>query len=104
MLAVTSNAASVDYLISVAAPDAALTQFVYDDKGGLVTGGKGIVNRLEPGEVATVKIETPFNAKMKANNYNFSHANGTVKPHKVAKLGDAAAAKEPAAKPAAKKK
>src|SRR3954468_19067904 len=76
----------------------------YDDKGGLVTGGKGVVNRLEPGEVATVKIETPFNAKMKANNYNFSHANGTVKPHKVAKLGDAAAAKEPAAKPAAKKK
>ena len=33
-------------------------------------------------------IETPFNAKMKANNYNFSHANGTIKPHKVAKLGD----------------
>src|SRR5262249_15535889 len=71
----------------------------YDAGGGLVTGGKGIVNRLEPGEVAQVKIETPFNAKMKANNYNFSHANGTVKPHKVAKLtvgGD----KEPAAKPA----
>jgi hypothetical protein len=76
----------------------------YDAAGGLVTGGKGVVNRLEPGEVATVKIETPFNAKMKANNYNFTHANGTVKPHKVAKMGDAAAAKEPAAKPAAKKK
>ena len=77
----------------------------YDDKGGLVTGGKGIVNRLEPGEVATVKIETPFNAKMKANNYNFSHANGTVKPHKVAKMdAPGGAAKEPAAKPAAKKK
>jgi hypothetical protein len=73
----------------------------YDAGGGLVTGGKGIVNRLEPGEIGTVKIETPFNAKMKANNYNFTHANGTVKPHKVAKLaapGDAA--KEPAAKPA----
>ena len=71
----------------------------YDAAGGLVTGGKGVVSRLEPGEVATVKIETPFNAKMKANNYNFTHANGTIKPHNVPKLvagGD----KEPAAKPA----
>ena len=77
----------------------------YDAAGALVTGGKGVVNRLEPGEVGTVTIETPFNPKMKANNYNFSHANGTIKPHKVAKLaapGDAA--KEPAAKPAAAKK
>jgi hypothetical protein len=75
----------------------------YDAGGGLVTGGKGVVNRLEPGEVATVKIETPFNPKMKANNYNFTHANGTVKPHAVAKLS-AAGEKEPAAKPAAAKK
>jgi hypothetical protein len=75
----------------------------YDAGGGLVTGGKGIVNRLEPGEVATVKIETPFNPKMKANNYNFTHANGTIKPHAVPKLvagGD----KEPAAKPASASK
>ena len=48
----------------------------YDAGGGLVTGGKGVINRLEPGEVGTIKIETPYNAKMKANNYNFSHANG----------------------------
>jgi hypothetical protein len=77
----------------------------YDAAGGLVTGGKGVVNRLEPGEVGTIKIETPFNKAMKANNYNFSHANGTVKPHKVAKMtapGDEK--KEPAAKPAAAKK
>ena len=72
----------------------------YDAGGGLVTGGKGVVNRLEPGEVATVKIETPFNAKMKANNYNFSHANGTIKPHAVPKL-TAATDKDAAAKPAA---
>ena len=55
----------------------------------------------------TVKIETPFNAKMKANNWNFSHANGTVpKPHRVEKFdgGDAKDAKPAAAKPAAKKK
>ena len=73
----------------------------YDAAGGLVTGGKGVLNRLEPGEVGTVKIETPFNAKMKANNYNFTHANGTIKPHAVPKLM-AAGEKEPAAKPAAK--
>jgi hypothetical protein len=40
---------------------------------------------------------------MKANNYNFSHANGTIKPHNVAKL-TAGGEKEPAAKPAAAKK
>ena len=77
----------------------------YDDKGGLVTGGKGVINRLEPGEVGTVKIETPFDPKMKANNYNFTHANGTVKPHRVEKVAAAGdAAKEPAAKPSARKK
>jgi len=77
----------------------------YDKAGGLVTGGKGVVSRLEPGEVATIKIETPYDAKMSANNYNFTHANGTVKPHRVDKLAAAGeAAKEPAAKPAAKKK
>jgi hypothetical protein len=71
-----------------------------------VTGGKGVINRLEPGEVGTIKIETPYNAKMKANNYNFSHANGAVKPHPVPKL-TAAGDKDAAAKPApaaAKKK
>ena len=71
----------------------------YDAAGGLVTGGKGVINRLEAGEVGTVKIETPYNPKMKANNYNFTHANGPVKPHNVPKL-TAAGDKEPAAKPA----
>src|SRR5712671_6862919 len=73
----------------------------YDKAGGLVTGGKGVINRLEPGEIGTVKIETPFDAKMSANNYNFSHANGAVKPHRVDKLS-ASGDKEPAAKPASK--
>ena len=77
----------------------------YDKAGGLVTGGKGVVNRLEPGEVAVVKIETPYDAKMSANNYNFSHANGTVKPHRVEKMTAAGEApKEPAAKPTTAKK
>ena len=76
----------------------------YDKAGGLVTGGKGVIARLEPGEVGTVKIETPFNAKMSANNYNFAHANGTVKPRRVEKLVAATDAKEPAAKPASETK
>jgi hypothetical protein len=76
----------------------------YDKAGGLVTGGKGVVNRLEPGEVATVTIETPYDAKMSANNYNFSHANGTVKPHRVDKLSAGGTDKEPAAKPASASK
>jgi len=76
----------------------------YDKAGGLVTGGKGVVTRLEPGEVQTVKIETPYNAKMAANNYNFSHANGTVKPHRVDKLVAGGDAKEPAAKNASASK
>jgi hypothetical protein len=43
---------------------------------------------------------------MAANNYNFSHANGTVKPKKIDELIDPSApVKEPAAaKPAAAKK
>ena len=73
----------------------------YDKAGGLVTGGKGVLPRLEAGEVGTVKIETPWNSKMSANNYNFQHANGTVKPRQVSKLVPAADDKEPATKPAA---
>ena len=88
------------------APIARLTidETWYDAAGGLVTGSKGVVNGLlQPGEVQIVRIETPFNAKMKANNYNFTHANGVVKPHRVDKM-DAPDAKDgkPAAKAAAK--
>jgi len=72
----------------------------YDKAGAIVAGGKGVVaGLLQPGEIQTIVIETPYNAKMSSNNWNFSHANGTVKPTRVAKL--VPAAKEPAAKPAA---
>ena len=84
-----------------------ITETWYDKAGNTVGGSKGAINGLlQPGEVQTVKIETPYNAKMAANNWNFSHANGTVpKPHRVDKL-DAPDAKEPATKPttATKKK
>ena len=97
---------------TMSAPIARLTidETWYDAAGALVTGSKGVVNGLlQPGEVQTVKIETPFNAKMKANNYNFTHANGVVKPHRVEKMDapdakDAKPAAKAAAKPAAKKK
>ena len=37
LYAQTTDAASVDYVVSIAAPDAQLTMHVYDDKGGLKT-------------------------------------------------------------------
>ena len=85
------------------APIARLTidETWYDKGGATVGGGKGVLTgMLQPGEVQTVKIETPYNSKMSANNYNFAHANGQIKPHRVDKMG-AGDAKEPAAKPAA---
>ena len=90
-------------------PRLTITETWYDAGGATVGGGKGAINGLlQPGEVQTIVIETPYNAKMKANNYNFSHANGTIKPHKVPKMVTTdekePAAKPAAAKPAAKKK
>ena len=72
----------------------------------LVTGGKGFINGLlQPGEVRTIEIQTPYDAKMNANSWNFSHANGAVKPHQVKTLEDPnAPKKEPAAKNASAKK
>ena len=68
----------------------------YDDKGNVITGGKGVIMILQPNEVQTMRIETGWNPKMKSNNWNFTHANGTVKVAKVKTLDvpkDAAAAK-----------
>jgi hypothetical protein len=77
----------------------------YDKAGAIVAGGRGVINGLlQPGEIQTIVIETPYNPKMSANNWNFTHANGSVKPSKVKVLEDpkaaGTAAKEPAAKPA----
>jgi len=88
-------------------PRLTITETWYDAGGATVGGGKGAINGLlQPGEIQTIVIETPYNAKMKANNYNFSHANGAIKPHKVPKMTDEKepATKPAAAKPAAKKK
>ena len=70
------------------------------DKGGNIVGGsKGALEKmLAPGAVDTITIQTPWNKNMNGNSWNFSHANGTIKPKKVKSFD---AAKEP---PAAKKK
>jgi hypothetical protein len=83
------------------APIARLTidETWYDAAGALVMGSKGVINGLlQPGEVQTVRMVTPFNAKMKANNYNFIHANGAVKPSLVDKIDDPNAPDPKAAK------
>jgi hypothetical protein len=83
------------------APIARLTiDETWFDKGGeLVTGSKGSLQKLlQPGEIDTVTIETPYSPKMTANSWRFSHANGAVKPTKVKSFDEP---KEPATKTAA---
>ena len=81
----------------------------FDKDGNMIPGAEATINGLlQPGEVGTLELRTPVNLKMVQSQLQFSHANGTVKPHSV-KAIDAPAAKEPAAtkpaaKPAAKKK
>ena len=62
------------------------------DKGQApVASGQGALDKpLGPGAVETVTIQTPWNAKMNGNSWQFSHANGTIKPKRVAKLEDTA--------------
>lgn len=68
-------------------PRLTITETWYDAGGATVGGGKGAINGLlQPGEIQTIVIETPFNGKMKSNNYNFSHANGTIKAQLLPKL------------------
>jgi hypothetical protein len=91
-----------------AAPIARLTiAETWFDKGQtIVAGGQGYLEKmLNPGAVDTVTIQTPWNAKMNGNSWNFTHANGTIKPRRVAKIeeGKAPAAPAPAGKPTAKK-
>jgi len=90
-------------------PIARLTiESIYYEKGGaVIAGGRGFVNGLlQPGEVQTVKVETPYNAKMNSSNYKFTHANGTVTPKRVDKIEDpdAPAKGKTAAKAPTKKK
>ncbi len=94
---------TVKNLSSAPIPRLTIDETWYDKGGQIVGGGKGVINGLlQPGEIKTITIETPFNAKMASNNYVFSHANGQVKPHAVKSLEDPNA--KPATKPPAAKK
>ena len=64
-----------------------LEEFWYDAKGTVVNGDTFRYPKpLQPDEVIDVKLTDPSTGKEQRNNYKFSHANGTVKPTKVAKL------------------
>lgn len=58
------------------------------DKTGTLSGGDTYRHPkpFMPGEVITVTLTTPRNARMASNSYNFSHANGSVKPKSVPKI------------------
>jgi hypothetical protein len=59
----------------------------YDKSGATVTAGRGVINGLlQPGEVQTIVIETPWKLGMSGFQRAFSHANGTIKPVRVNKL------------------
>ena len=81
------------------------TETWYDKAGVIVTGNKGVINGLfQPGEIQTLTISTPYDARMSANRQGFSHANGTVKTTRVVKFDvpkPAGAAEAATKKPAA---
>lgn len=58
------------------------------DKAGTLSGGDTYRHPkpFMPGEIITVTLKSPWNARMTSNSYNFSHANGTVKPKSVPKI------------------
>jgi hypothetical protein len=67
----------------------------YNKAGAISASPRGVINGLlQPNEVQTVTIEVTYKADMISNNYQFSHANGSVRPTKVAKLDAPAAAPE----------
>jgi hypothetical protein len=75
-----------------------VTESWYAADSSIVSSGKGVINgMIQPGEIQTIEIRTPYNAKMRSNNWNFAHANGTVKVAKVKTLEAPAAAAAPAA-------
>jgi len=79
-----------------------VTETWYDKGGTVVASSRAAINGLiQPQEVQTMTIETAYSPKLTSNNWNFTHANGTVKIAKVKSLDapkDAAAPPPPAAK------
>ncbi len=58
------------------------------DAAGTPVGGDVYRHKspFMPNEVIKITLKTPKNPKMKSNQYQFSHANGAVKPKAVPKL------------------
>src|ERR1700674_4653016 len=58
----------------------------YDKGGEVLTAGRGVINGLlQPGEIQTITIETPFKPGMNERQRRslFTHANGDVEPSLV---------------------
>ena len=64
-----------------------IDDFWYDRAGGpLPSDSYRHPRPLQPGEVITVTLETPADPRMNRNQWQFSHANGEVKPTLVNKF------------------
>lgn len=62
-------------------------EYWYDKGGNPVTGDTFRYRKpLMPNEVIDVTLRTPVNPKMDRNQYNFTHANGTIKTKKMPKF------------------
>jgi hypothetical protein len=68
----------------------------YDKKRNPVTGDTYRHPRpLKAGEVITITLRTPKSPLMDTNQYQFTHANGTIKPNIVPKIEGAPTATPP---------
>jgi hypothetical protein len=62
-------------------------EYWYDAKGDPVTGDTWRdPHPLQPGEVTEVELNTPVNPRMNRNQYQFKHANGTIKTKALTKI------------------
>jgi hypothetical protein len=68
-----------------------ITQTWFDKNSNVVGAGKkSIDGLLQPGDVQVIAIESVAKPDFNGDSFNFTHANGTVKPKQVAKLTVAA--------------
>jgi hypothetical protein len=64
-----------------------IDEYWYDKAGNMLPGdSKRLRQPLLPGEVTTVELRTPKNAKMDRNSYQFTHAYGQVKTKVLTKI------------------